>query len=194
MAEFTSSDEKIATVDEKGNVTAVAPGHATITLKYGDLTAECVVRCRWEEKTDPVKPEEPEKPAAKKVDLDAFYTTVSSNYELGGFLQKADKDLLDAFYPGLSDVATEQNLVYATMMSMNMGEFALIQVKDSKDVDTVKGILQTRIDNMVNGGAWYPEPTRIWTECSKIVTNGNYIMMVVNEEYEAIVKDFNALF
>lgn len=67
-------------------------------------------------------------------------------------------------------------------------------MSDSADVDTVKSILQGRIDQMVNGGAWYPEPTRLWSEDSRVVSNGNYIMMVVHEECDAIVDDFNALF
>ena len=75
-----------------------------------------------------------------------------------------------------------------------MGELVLVQVSDSADVDAVKEILQTRIDNMVNGGAWYPEPTRVWSENSRIVSNGSYVMMVVNEDCDAIVEEFNALF
>ena len=41
---FTSSNEKVATVDGDGNVTAIAGGKATITVKtYNDKTAECAV-------------------------------------------------------------------------------------------------------------------------------------------------------
>ncbi len=41
---FTSSNEKVATVDGEGNVTAVAGGKATITVRtYNDKTAECAV-------------------------------------------------------------------------------------------------------------------------------------------------------
>lgn len=46
---FTSGNEKVATVDQNGKVTAVAPGTAKITVTAGDLTATCIVRCRWEE-------------------------------------------------------------------------------------------------------------------------------------------------
>ena len=109
-------------------------------------------------------------------------------------LQQADQELMEIFYPGLSAVSSQQMLVYVNQMSMNMGELALIEVTDSKDVDGVKAILQARIDGMINGGAWYPEPTRIWTECSRVVSNGNYILMVVHEQCDAIVDDFNALF
>ena len=204
IPEYTSSDEAVATVSDDGTVTAVAPGRATITLQYGDLTASCVVRCSWTESAapspapstqpdpDPSPSQEPEAPAG--VDLSDFYTTLTSNYEFPSFLSQASAELLDGYFAGLSGIKTEQCLVYINMMSMNMGEIALIQVSDSADVDTVKSILQGRIDQMVNGGAWYPEPTRLWSEDSRVVSNGNYIMMVVHEECDAIVDDFNALF
>ena len=46
---FTSGNEEVATVDQNGKVTAVAPGTAKITVTAGDLTATCIVRCRWED-------------------------------------------------------------------------------------------------------------------------------------------------
>ena len=42
-AQWTSSDEAVATVDKNGVVTAVAPGTATITAKCGLLTTTCAV-------------------------------------------------------------------------------------------------------------------------------------------------------
>ena len=57
---FTSSDEAIATVDDNGLVTAVAPGSADITvesIENGSKTAKCAVTV-----TEPVVPE-PEEPA-----------------------------------------------------------------------------------------------------------------------------------
>ena len=41
---FTSDKPEIATVDESGNVTAVAPGQATVTVEYDGVKASCVVR------------------------------------------------------------------------------------------------------------------------------------------------------
>ena len=57
---FTSSDEAIATVDDNGLVTAVAPGTADITvesIENGSKTAVCTLTV-----TEPVVPE-PEEPA-----------------------------------------------------------------------------------------------------------------------------------
>lgn len=209
---FKSGNSDVATVDENGKVVAVKPGNTKITVTAGDQTATCVVACKWEEE----KPSTgggsssgggfssgggsssgggtttPD-PEPSKVDLAAFCTTVTTNYSLP-HLSLADSTMLDNYYAGMSSVATEQSQVYINMMSMNMGEISLVQVKDSKDVATVKAVFQARIDSMVNGGAWYPEPTRIWSEQSRVVSNGNYVMMVVGEDCDSIVKDFNALF
>ena len=205
---WSSSDESVATVSDNGTVTAVAPGTATITIKDAStgLTASCTVRCNWEEQTDNgsssgsgssssggSSSSSGGDSSSSNVDLSAFADQVMADHPFG-MLQLLDASLLENLYPGMSNVSTEQCLVYGTMMTMNNGEFGLVQVKDSADVDTVKAIFQARIDGMINGGAWYPEPTRIWTECSQVVSNGNYIMMVVHEDYQAIVDAFNALF
>ena len=204
---WKSSDESVATVSDKGLVTAVAVGNATITVTDSEtgLTASCIVRCNWEEQ----KPEEggpadgsdsssgsssgDTSTPAGNVDLSAFASDIMGQYEFG-MLQLLDADLMEQLYPGMGAVSAEQKLIYGTLMTMNNGEFGLVQVKDSKDVDTVKSIFQTRIDGMINGGAWYPEPTRIWTENSRVVSNGNYVMMVADFECENIVNAFNALF
>lgn len=56
---WTSSDEAVATVDENGNVTAVAPGSAVIsaTMENGQK-AECTVNCTWDADAEGQAPEE----------------------------------------------------------------------------------------------------------------------------------------
>lgn len=204
---FTSGNEKVATVDQNGKVTAVAPGTAKITVTAGDLTAACIVRCRWEDSKpsnggssssggnsgSSSTPETPETPAPAQVDLSAFYTTESGKYEFG-MVTLADAELAANVYPGLFDIAAEQCLPYINMMTMNTSEIVLVQVTNSSDVDKVKSILQSRIDAQVEGGAWYPSAIDAWQNNSRIVSNGNYIMMVVHESCDSIVSDFNALF
>ena len=146
----------------------------------------------------PTPTPEPTSEPAGKVDLAAFYSSVTSQYEFG-FLELASTELMDGFYPGLSAIAAEQRLVYITQMSMNNGEFGLVQVKNSADVAAVKAVFQARIDYMVGdgngpGGASYPGPTEQWKNNSRVVSNGNYVMMVVHENCDDIVAAFNALF
>lgn len=56
---WASSDEAVATVDENGNVTAVAPGSAVIsaTMENGQK-AECTVNCTWDADAEGQAPEE----------------------------------------------------------------------------------------------------------------------------------------
>ena len=146
----------------------------------------------------PTPAPEPTAAPADGVDLAAFYADVTSQYEFG-FLELASQELIDGYYSGLTGIDTQQCLVYICMMSMNNGEFGLVQVKDSADVDAVKAIFQARIDYMAGdgngpGGAWYPGPIEQWTNNSRMVSNGNYVMMVVHENCDDIVSAFNALF
>ena len=62
--------------------------------------------------------------------------------------------------------------------------------KDKK----VKAIFQARIDAQVDGGAWYPETIEGWKNNSRIVVNGNCVMMIAYSECDAVVEAFNGLF
>ena len=147
----------------------------------------------------PTPTPEPTPAPAGDVDLAAFYTDMTAQYEFG-FLELASAELLDGYYAGMSAIDAQQCLVYITQMSLNNGEFGLVQVSDSADVDTVKAIFQARIDRMSGAdgdgmpGAYYPGPTEQWLNNSRVVSNGNYVMMVVHENCDDIVSAFNALF
>ena len=104
------------------------------------------------------------------------------------------RDMNLAAYPGLADIAAEQCLVYAPQMSFSASEAALIQVSNASDVDAVKAILQTRVDTQKDGGAWYPAAVEGWENNARIVSNGSYVMLIVGEDCDAIVSEFNALF
>ena len=193
---FVSSDPKVATVAEDGTITAVAPGTAIVTVTSGTESRTCIVRCNWkaQEKPEEKPAEKPEeKPADTSVDLKAFYDATIAAHTFQT-LQEFTGDVLETYYPGMGDIDTKQCLVMGTMMSMNNGEFCLVEVTNSADVDTVKGIFQSRIDYMAETGAWYPGPTELWTNSSRVISNGNYVMMVVHEDCDTIVEEFNALF
>ena len=196
-ATYTVKDSAIATVNEKGVVTAVAPGTTTVSVQVeeegGSHSFSCIVRCNWKEDSNSGSDSGESSGSAASVDLSAFYSDMTATYEFPK-LQAFTGDVLESYYAGMGNVATKQCLVMGSQMTMNNGEFCLVEVSDSKDVDTVKSIFQSRIDYMANGGAWYPGPTELWTNSSRVVSNGNFVMMVVHESCDDIVEAFNGLF
>ncbi len=195
---WTSSDEAVATV-ANGVVTAVAPGTATITVTAGDVSATCTVKCEWE----------------VNVDLEAFYNEIyntlypldAEGFPTGpmafdltvgspdfGISAEDGLALLDMNFPGLAAVETEQMHVYFALATAAAYEVVLVKVSNASDVDTVKNLLQARIDAQVSNQMNYPMVIEGWQNDSRIVTNGNYIMMAVGTDCDKFVDAFNGQF
>ena len=212
---YISDKPEVATVAEDGTIQAVAPGKAVITVNYGDIaTATCGVNCSWKEsqpapapKPDTSKPNggsssssgsSSSVPAAS-VNLSDFYTTTTGKYQFS-FMMEADETMLTTFFTGLDGQPLSQQVVYLCGMSPSPhGDFALVQVSDPKDVETVKAIFQARVDYMVGdgngpGGAFYPMEQTMWEENARIAVNGDCVMLIVHPDCDSIVDDFNALF
>ena len=135
-------------------------------------------------------------PTPKPVDLAAFgekYVTDQVMPPLLDTNEDMGKQILDMNYAGLSEMELEQCLPYVSMMSINNSEMVLVQTKSADDVAKVKEIFQARIDNMLNGGTFYPETIEIWQNNAEIVENGNYVALVVSTDKDAIVQAYNAL-
>ncbi len=196
---WTSSDEAVATVDANGVITAVAPGTATITATAGELTAACTITCDW---TNPVVLQDFYNELYNELyplDDEGWATgpvaddLLNPNPEFG-MTEEDIALMLEMYYPGLANIETNQMHVFIPGMSFSAYEVVLIEVVNESDIETVKAILQSRIDAQAAGGAWYPEAVEGWLNNSRIVTNGNYIMMAVGSDCDTFVDAFNALF
>ena len=109
-------------------------------------------------------------------------------------MMPADPETLDAFYPGLNDIATKQSVVQLAAMSAVAFEFALIECENEADVEAVKAILEARKAYQVEGGAWYPETVAAW-ENAEIIVQGNVVALILAGEQTAdAVAAFNGMF
>ena len=145
------------------------------------------------------KPADGQSKPAPKADLAAFYETLSAGEDWPAMML-AEGEILDAFYPDLSGIAANQCVVYTAMISASVGEIALVEVQNADDIQKVKDIFQARVDYQVGddenpGGAWYPQTIEGWKNGSRIVSNGNFVMLVaLSEGADGVVDSFNALF
>ena len=137
------------------------------------------------------------------VDLAAFYASLTEGEEWPVLMSLTEDEtmaeMLDSYYPGLSELSTKQCGVYIAAISAAVGELALVEVENAEDVQTVEDIFQARIDYQVGddstpGGAWYPETIEGWKTKSQIVSHGNYVMLAVGDNAGAAVESFEALF
>ena len=164
---FASDRPETAAVDGEGVVTAVAPGTATLTAEVacegGPYRFQCIVRCRWE-------PEESGLPedggGGETPALADFLSTLQGRYEGLSALSKLDGELLDNYYPGLSAVASvEEVLVQETAMTTANVAVGLVRLSPDapmEDVLAVQAAFQSRVTAQAEGGAWYPASCETW--------------------------------
>lgn len=143
----------------------------------------------------------PEPAQGGDVDLQKFYEDLLVKYEGDDFNPNmaVEGDFLTSCYGGLADIPVKQQVIYQPMMSSVVCEIALVEVEDAGDVQKVEDVFQARIDAQVGtddapGGAWYPESIEGWKNNSRIVSVGNYVMMIAWEKCDEIVGNFSALF
>ena len=138
---------------------------------------------------------------AAQVDLQAFYEKLLADHEAEYFNPNMpiEGEYLTAYYGGLEDIPLKQQIIYQPTMSGTACEIALAEVENADDVQKVKDIFQARIDYQVGtddapGGAFYPESIEGWKNNARIASNGNYVMLIVWEDSDKFVEEFNALF
>lgn len=136
--------------------------------------------------------------AGQSIDLKEFYNTLYQGDDAPA-MDELPEDMLEDTYPGLTAIERRQTVVYAAMISAVAAEVAMVEVANADDAETVKDIFQARIDYMVGdgngpGGAWYPETMEEWENNSRVVSFGNYVMMIVGDNCDSVVSDFEALF
>ena len=100
---------------------------------------------------------------------------------------------LEGLYPGLTAVETKQIVAYQPPVSGFGCELVMVEVASVADVETVRGILQQRVDSMANDTT-YPENTPAWKNNSAVTVNGNYVVMGVLPEGVTLPAAFKAEF
>ncbi|PHV69998.1 hypothetical protein CS063_12690 [Sporanaerobium hydrogeniformans] len=143
------------------------------------------------EKTQPIPTPEatPETPLPEVSSLSAseIYDKVLSDLEIPR-QNTLDDTMLKDWY-GIDASILKSYKVTMPLMSSQINEYAVFEVKDSKDVQTVLDGIEKRTEGMF----LYPSLQEAF-DARQTVTKGNYILFVIDgEAVDTIVKNFNAL-
>lgn len=132
---FTSLDESVATVDEGGMITAVAPGETEILVICGDVTASCAVICDFEveETEEETEEEEPtEETEQEEVPVEEEEEKEEPAAEIA--LSSVDFTL---FRPGEETVLTVKNAPDGAAVSYVSSDPSVATVSDTGKVVAV---------------------------------------------------------
>lgn len=185
-------------------------------LPSGEPSVEPTIEPSTEPSIEPTVEPSTEPAAEPEIDLDAFCEKLFESYTFGttityedgetrserlrlDYTNESDRETLDGYYDGICALEPLTLIAHVSTWSMVEFELVVMRVADESDIERATEILQSRIEYMVGdgngpGGAWYPEPTEVWQNNSRIVAHGSYLMFVVHPLVDEIVPLFDALF
>lgn len=106
--------------------------------------------------------------------------------------EESNSDLIGSFYPGLENVALNQQAFYMPPIVTHPCEIVLVEVKDTADVQTVADLFQARID-MGAKDTTYPESAAGWQRYAQVQQSGTFVCMIVLPEGYVIPEHVFAL-
>nr|WP_325211696.1 DUF4358 domain-containing protein [uncultured Oscillibacter sp.] len=134
-------------------------------------------------------------PETAEVSLDSLYAGMAEacGWE-EGYMADVEGELLEGYYPGLSEIPAKQLIARVPAMSSDVNEVVLIQCETEEDAEAAAAILQDRIDSQAEGGAWYPESLEAWKR-AKVLREGTYTALIASGAHqEALEEQFGLQF
>ena len=111
-----------------------------------------------------------------------------------GYMAEIEGELLEGYYPGLSEIPAKQLIARVPAMSSDVNEVVLIQCETEEDAEKAAAIFQARIDAQAEGGAWYPESLEAW-KSAKVLREGTYAALIASGQFqESLEEQFSAQF
>lgn len=99
------------------------------------------------------------------------------------------KDLYNVDLDKLADYS-----IRIPMMNVKSNEIAILKAKDAKDIPDVEATLKQRAENVQKQFETYLPDQYENAQNYKLVTKGNYVLMVISEDADELVKVFEGLF
>lgn len=105
-----------------------------------------------------------------------------------GYMADVEGELLEGYYPGLSEIPAKRLVVKIPAMSSDVNEIVLMQGETEEDAESAAAILQARIDAQAEGGAWYPESLEAW-KAAKVLREGAYVALIASGAHQEVLEE-----
>lgn len=118
------------------------------------------------------------KEPVESVDLTAVAAEAAAVIESSGSVMfpEENPDMIESLYPGLTAVETKQLVVYMPPVVGFACEIVMVEAASEADAETVRGILQARIDTAADDTA-YPDNAAGWKNNAQVFVNGTYVVL-----------------
>lgn len=155
------------------------------------------------------KDDQPEVPEEEKDDqpgsdgeeaspLKDFYATLQAKYEGLDAMMVIEGELLETYYPGLSEIAAVEEIylqeTMITTANVAVGMVKLSEDATLEDITAVQEILQARITTQAEGGACYPESCETWKNGIITSVSNTVGMFVYPEQAQELADAFTEAF
>ena len=127
------------------------------------------------------KKEGPAPGTALSIFFQAVLDTQTGDMEELIFFEESNPDLIASFYPGLENVALNQQAFYMPPIATHPCEIVLVEAANADDVQAVADIFQARID-LGSDNTNYPESAAGWKQYAQVQVCGNFVCMIVLPE------------
>lgn len=127
---------------------------------------------------------------AVKIDVNALYESYGQ-YMPDMFFP--DEDTMMNFL-GISVEDCAQYKVAICAEGMRADEVWLIEAKDAAALETLQQLAQTRIEAKMDETVSYAPDQYVVVEKAVVLTNGNYLALLISPEVDALKAGFEALF
>ncbi|WP_239617781.1 DUF4358 domain-containing protein [Cohnella mopanensis] len=94
----------------------------------------------------------------------------------------------------LDPALLEQYTIRIPLMNVKTNEISILKVKDAKDVATVEAAVKQRAADVQKQFETYLPDQYELSKNYKLVTKGNYVLFVISEKADEIVKSFDSFF
>lgn len=126
--------------------------------------------------------------AQTQLNLENTYTQITSGVEMPDMYTLDAEQMLDLY--GIRQEYCNQAVVYICVNSLRADEIWLLEAKDADSLETLKGLVNSRIQQKDAESATYDPEQNAIVKAAQIIEAGNYLVMIVSPDADAIAAAF----